>query len=460
MTRLSPLAPYAVLAVMFASVLVFRPLLPIDETRYATVAWEMWVRGDWLLPTLNFAPYHHKPPVLFWLVNASWSLFGVHRWAALVPIFLAAAALIWTTKGLARRLAPRAAGLLPWLTLSSVPFLVYGTLLMFDVLLTALIAGAYILLWDEAERPRAWRPFALGALIGGALLTKGPVALLFVLPSMALYPLWRGEASLSRFYLGTGVALLVALAVVVAWVVPVLAAASDGQFATWLLWEQTAGRIGGSFGGAHVRPWWFYLAIAPLLLLPWALFPAFWRGSRRLPDLRHNAWRFSLCVWAPALIAFSVIAGKQPHYILPLLPIVLVEAAVMLERGGMTLATARRTALAAAAVFFAAHAVAAPTVLHRYDLSPFAALYAGSAGRPWAFVPNYQGEIGFLARAHAPLDSVRHRDLPAWFAAHPDGRAIVRYTQPEDVAAFCPLYTQDYRSRHMGVFAAGGTCAT
>ena len=39
------------------------PLLPIDETRYVTVAWEMRQSGHWLLPTLNGEPYDLDEPL-------------------------------------------------------------------------------------------------------------------------------------------------------------------------------------------------------------------------------------------------------------------------------------------------------------------------------------------------------------------------------------------------------------
>ena len=54
-----------------------RPLWPVDETRYASVAWEMWLRGDFLVPYINGEPYSHKPPLLFWLIHAG--LGGVRR---------------------------------------------------------------------------------------------------------------------------------------------------------------------------------------------------------------------------------------------------------------------------------------------------------------------------------------------------------------------------------------------
>ena len=57
--------------------LLYRQALPIDETRYLSVAWEMWMRGDFLVPHINGDPYAHKPPLLFWIINSSWFVFGV-----------------------------------------------------------------------------------------------------------------------------------------------------------------------------------------------------------------------------------------------------------------------------------------------------------------------------------------------------------------------------------------------
>ncbi len=51
-----------------------RPLWPVGETRYASVAWEMWQRGDFLVPHLNGELYSHKPPLLFWLMHAGWAV--------------------------------------------------------------------------------------------------------------------------------------------------------------------------------------------------------------------------------------------------------------------------------------------------------------------------------------------------------------------------------------------------
>ena len=60
--------------------LFFRPPMPVDETRYLAVAWEMWSQGDFVLPTLNGEAYSHKPPLLFWIIHAGWAAFGVNEW--------------------------------------------------------------------------------------------------------------------------------------------------------------------------------------------------------------------------------------------------------------------------------------------------------------------------------------------------------------------------------------------
>ena len=58
------------------------------EGHFAGVGREMIARGDWITPHLNGAPYLNKPPLLYWLVSISYTLFGVTEWAARFPLAL------------------------------------------------------------------------------------------------------------------------------------------------------------------------------------------------------------------------------------------------------------------------------------------------------------------------------------------------------------------------------------
>ena len=141
----SPIAVLALLAAVLAGFVLARPLLPVDETRYLSVAWEMWQSGDLLHLTRNGALYAHKPPLLFWIINLVWSVTGVSELPARLvgPAFGVATA--WASARLARQLWPDAEGIgvraILVLCGFSV-FLIYASATMFDTMLAlATVAG-------------------------------------------------------------------------------------------------------------------------------------------------------------------------------------------------------------------------------------------------------------------------------------------------------------------------------
>jgi len=134
------LALAAALVALLAAAAMARPFLPVDETRYLAVAWEMWQRDSPLVPYLNGEPYPHKPPLLFWLLHAGWFLFGIHDlWARVVPL-LGALASLALVAALARALWPQrpAVAAAAPLALAPMPLWTYFTgAVMFDMLLAA-----------------------------------------------------------------------------------------------------------------------------------------------------------------------------------------------------------------------------------------------------------------------------------------------------------------------------------
>jgi len=311
-----------------------RPLLPIDETRYLTVAWEMW-RGSKLVPHLNGLPYSDKPPLLFWLIDAGWSLLGVQEWwARLVPLLLALASLLLVRR-LAQDLWPgraTVAWLAPVFTLGASVWAVYQQLVLFDQLLTACVllgmTGA-VAAWRTA-RLRAWLLVALA--LGLGVLAKGPVALLHLLPVLLLAPWWMRERRPVRWgdwYARVLAAVLAGSAIALAWAIPA-ARAGGPEYAQMIFLRQTADRMVSSF--AHRRPIWWYVPIAPLLLMPWPLWPPLWRAFGRVRQLSaESGVRFCLAWSAPVFVAFSLISGKQIHYLLPLVPASALLAARLLD---------------------------------------------------------------------------------------------------------------------------------
>jgi len=315
------------LAIM-ATALKVRPFLPVDETRYLAVAWEMWRDGNFLVPHLNGAPYSHKPPLLFWLMQAGWAVFGVNDWWPRLVAPLFGLANLFLTASLARALWPSrqiVAVAAPLILFTCLFWTLFTTLTMFDMLLAfcALLATLGIIRAWQTDSSAGFIWLALG--IGLGILVKGPAILLSTLPVALLAPLWAaGDSSTmwsrgwKKWYAGIGFAFLGGLAIGLAWAIP--AAIFGGEeYRNAIFWGQSAGRMVDSF--AHGRPWWWFLAVLPAMVLPWTLWPACWRSIRGILDFRNdNGLRFCLVWFMPALIAFSAISGKQLHYLLPVFP--------------------------------------------------------------------------------------------------------------------------------------------
>ena len=492
-----------------------RPLLPVDETRYLSVAWEMWSRSDFLVPWLNGEPYSHKPPLLFWMIHGLWAVFGVSELSArLVPPALSLLALWWSAL-LADRLWPGRAHevrpLVPWLLFGSVFWLNFYTLVQFDLLLVLAALGAWLGMLRARWKPwSGWLTVALA--IGLGVLAKGPVILLPVLPVVLSAPWWWCDdrpASWWPWYLGGFAALLLGAVIALAWALPAGLAGGD-TYRHAIFWGQSAGRVVASF--AHGSPWWSYLLWLPLLWLPWLLWPAVWRGLQRL-SLSDQGVRFCLAGLLPALLLFSLINGKQGKYLLPLLPLLalltargladlpsirfrLRFAGVLLAILGVVLtalpwwpwgpdwlsevqalwgpalllwsiplfrwrlprlaavrATSLAVWLATATLYLGVVSLMAPQV----ELRPLAVRLADlqQAGNAIAWLGKYHGQFQFLGRLQQRVEPLTDmHSVRDWLERHPQGYLLVHYATP---APEVPpsLTIQLYRSGSLVLWPAG-----
>ena len=281
-----------------------------------------------------------------------------------------------------------------------------------------------------------------GLCLGLGVLAKGPVVLIFLFWPIATYPLWRcgiHAASTARMWRGFGQSIVVGLLPVGAWIVPALIE-THGTFAGSLIWSQTAGRISGNLANSHDRPVWFYLPLLPIFGMPWIFSPYLWaahRGSLAQPlQSIHRAWqdlwwfRF-LVLWAlPVVATFCLIGGKQPHYLVPLVPAAAIAAAALMRTLRLTLIRIGAVIVLGLAVI--AQGAAALTVFKGYDTAPLAALVARHDG-PVAFLGDYQGDFGFLSRLRTPLTVLGTREAAwNWLAANRAGLLVAVWLDPKN----------------------------
>ncbi len=326
-SRLPSPLPALALLLLVAGLLFFTklraPLLEPQEPRYAEIPRQMLQAGNFVVPILHGEPYLDKPPLLYWLVMASYSLFGVSDHAARLVPGLAGVLTVLLTYLWGRRAASERAGLCGALILCLSPGFVYRErMLMFDSVLclwvVAALAAAHVALTETRLRRGWW--FVSAVACGLGLLTKGPVALVLVAgPMIAFAFLDRRRAQL-RWY-DVASYLSAALAVAAPWYVAI--AYREPQFVGSFFWTHNVMRFVQPFD--HEEPFWFYLPGLALGLLPWALLlPGMARFlSRRDVNTaarRHAALGFFLLSAGWTVFFFSAAGCKRAVYLLPAMP--------------------------------------------------------------------------------------------------------------------------------------------
>lgn len=325
------------------SVVLLRSPLPLDETRYTEVFREL-LAGSKLVLTLNGEGYSHKTPLLFWFAWLAHGL-GLSIGAAMMiwpAIFSSLTVLLVGRVG--ERLGLRHAD---WIQAGMLMPLVLSGVVLFDALLAVFV---WLFLWARF----AGRPWVAMLASIPMLMAKGPAALVFAIPyGLVLRPAPDAERS---WRARLPVQLLPGLLVLGGWAyVAILKAgasnAEGGQVAANLAWNQTAGRVVNSF--AHARPLYWYIPILIVATLPYT--GLLLQPLRRLRGAAAGPPLIRRLVVASAVIflVWSLISGKQPHYLMPMLPAIALLFAADLEGRPALLRRVRGTGTAFLLLFAA-----------------------------------------------------------------------------------------------------------
>ncbi len=338
------------------------PFVGPDEPRYAQVAREMFVRGDYVTPTLGGHTWFEKPILLYWLIIAGYKLFGVSEFAARVGAACAGLIVILIVGCLARRVEGESADEMRGFGLasacvsaSSLGLLVFSRGVSFDVLLTMAITAslASFFLADletDGRRKNLLLAFFYAG-VGLSLLAKGLVGIVIPCGVIALYYVLRREWPRARG-LGIPWGALLSLAVAAVWYAPVIARHGWLFVDEFFLQHHFARYVSNKY--RHPQPFYFYVPIALALALPWSLFLVealvkakdwSWRRTQDL-DARSKLRLFALAWLALPVLFFSLSGSKLPGYILPALPgawLLVGERAAKFARGESGLWSARAT---------------------------------------------------------------------------------------------------------------------
>lgn len=334
-----------------------------DEAYYAEAAREMVESGDWLTPRYNYEERFQKPILYYWLAALTYRIAGVTEAAARFPAALSGLCLALLTYLCGRRwFDPPTATLAGVIVATSFGAFAFGRyalpdlpLALFITLATwALIEALDARYRDEPIRPAARRGWLLlgASALGLAVLTKGPVGVALPLMTVAAVG-WR-----ERYVQGVSwryrwpsrrdllLAAVVFLVVAAPWYVAMTEVHGLAYLERFFVDENLERFATDRYN--EPRPLWFYGPIVLGGLMPWSPFMLLWIPSfvqivvRRERPLTSGAWRLVLWTAVP-LIFYSLSIGKQPRYILPVLPpLALIVARSLIARLGDSTDTTKR----------------------------------------------------------------------------------------------------------------------
>lgn len=308
----------------------------------AQIARNMLASSDWSTARLNGVAYLEKSPLIYWMMAASYRVFGVRDWAARLPLALAVILLCWVTYRFARwAFDSDDAGAFSGLALAScVGLFLFTRILIPDATLTLTITGAlwaWLRLLEPRKRPD-WRwPTLLGACLGCGLLLKGLIAVVFPVLTALVYMAITRQLFSGAAWKRLQPALFVIVALVIAAPWHVLATVRNPPHFAFSL-HSGPGEYRGFF--------WFYFFNEHLLrflnlryprdyntvprlwfwlfnlvwLFPWSVYlPAAAKLSYTRNSRAGRVRLMALC-WIGVVMVFFTFSTTQEYYSMPIYP--------------------------------------------------------------------------------------------------------------------------------------------
>lgn len=290
-----------------------------EEGRRILPAITMLETGNFLVPYVGSEPYFTKPPLVNWLVAASFKLFGArNEWTARLPSALCLLVVALAFLAVARRSLGENGSLvaaLAWLT--NFGMIEKGRLIEIEALYASLTGLAFIC-WFACylQKRSAWLTWTVPwVFLGLGWLAKGPLHLVFFYAVIGAVLYHRREFR-RLFQPAHLLGVLLMLAIFAAWAVPCLMMMGDGSV-THVWSRQFSGRL--TTESFHFGSWLMNIPRGLAYFLPWLLvFPFAGRVEFADEEERRTVRGLGWGI-ATSFLAMNLLPGSLPRYTMPLL---------------------------------------------------------------------------------------------------------------------------------------------
>ncbi|MDQ7032522.1 MAG: phosphatase PAP2 family protein [Desulfonauticus sp.] len=309
--------PLLTLTIIYWSNFIFslntRALWFSDEVRYANVFENVLKAKKWLVLYLNGQPYPDKPPLYFWFLSVL-SYFTHLNDKTILFLGTAISGFIYIclTYFLGKYILKdkKRAFLATCLLLSNFYFLALIHYIRMDLLFASFILASHLMLYFYFETKQTKYIYLTFFLSFLALLTKGPLGVVFPLLTFITFACLQKEFKL-LINKQVGLALGCLLLGIFIWLSAIYWVEGK-EFIYNLLYKQTYKRAVHTWH--HPHPFYYYFLIFPLVILPWSLAIT----KIKLSSNFSKDEKFLLCFFGSGFIGLSLVSIKIAIYLLPL----------------------------------------------------------------------------------------------------------------------------------------------
>jgi 4-amino-4-deoxy-L-arabinose transferase-like glycosyltransferase len=341
----------------------------------AQIARNMLVSGDWVTARLDGVAYLEKSPLVYWVMAVSYRVFGIHDWAARLPLALAVVLLCWITYRMGRWAFDKEAGMFAGIILAtSAGLFLFTRILIPDAMLTLAITGAIWawlrLLEPDEQHPHRWAAI-MGLCFGAGLLLKGLIAIVFPLLAGLAYMAITRQLFSRTAWKKLDLLLVAAIALLIAAPWHLLAAINNPPAFAFSM-HSGPGEYRGFFWfyffNEHLLRFlnmryprdyntvprlWFWL-LNLVWLFPWS---AYLTAAVKQPygsASRASRARLMAACWIGVVMVFFTFSTTQEYYSMPIYPALALLLGSVLASGSQRLRAGTWTLLVVAASIFTA----------------------------------------------------------------------------------------------------------
>jgi 4-amino-4-deoxy-L-arabinose transferase-like glycosyltransferase len=312
----------------------FSSIWDANEAFYAETPREMMITGDHVAPHFNFQQRVQKPPLAYWIILASYKLFGVNEFAVRLPGALAAIGILLFSYGIARTLfSPNAALMAAAISATTVRIIILARRLPIDIFLMFFLLGTLFFLIRAIQNKKKSDWILTYLCISLGFMVKGPIALVIPGGACILWALWSRKLKLAKAHIPMGAAIFIVITL--PWYLLVFMKHGWTYIAPFFL-RDNIGRFTAETMGPS-RGYFYYFSVGAVDFFPWGILFVFalgmlWFCRKTEHPLKSLSFGLPLIWCLLTFVLFSFSKNKQEYYIAPIYPVAAIILAGVFDR--------------------------------------------------------------------------------------------------------------------------------